>query len=146
MAAARARNRARIILLVSSKRTGHRPPTFRLSRSAYRRLRTICTDPRCACELQINGSEAQMRFRDRTEAGQRLATMLSAYAGTPDVLVLGLPRGGVPVAYEISRALGAPLDVFVVRKLGMPGHEELAMGAIASGGARVLNGDVIREL
>src|SRR5512142_2785917 len=82
-------------------------------------------------------------FRDRTEAGQLLAEQLSAYAGRPDVLVLALPRGGVPVASEVAKALGAPLDVFVVRKLGVPGHEELAMGAIASGGVRVMNDDVL---
>ena len=70
----------------------------------------------------------------------------STYAGRPDVLVLGLPRGGVPVAFEVAQALEAPLDVFVVRKLGVPGHEELAMGAIASGGVRVLNEDVIEAL
>lgn len=85
-------------------------------------------------------------FRDRTEAGQLLAERLTAYAGRPDVLVLALPRGGVPVAYEVARALGAPLDVFVVRKLGVPGHEELAMGAIASGGECVLNDDVVEAL
>jgi predicted phosphoribosyltransferase len=85
-------------------------------------------------------------FRDRTEAGLLLSERLAAYAGRPDVLVLALPRGGVPVGYEVARALGAPLDVFVVRKLGVPGHEELAMGAIASGGVRVLNDDVVEEL
>ena len=85
-------------------------------------------------------------FRDRSEAGQLLAERLVAYAGRPDILVLALPRGGVPVAYEVARALGAPLDVFVVRKLGIPGHEELAMGAIASGGVRVLNDDVVQAL
>ena len=85
-------------------------------------------------------------FRDRIEAGQLLAERLSEYAGRDDVLVLGLPRGGVPVAFEVAQALDAPLDVFVVRKLGVPGHEELAMGAIASGGVRVLNGDVVRAL
>jgi putative phosphoribosyl transferase len=83
------------------------------------------------------------RFRDRTEAGRRLADVLREYAGRPDVLVLALPRGGVPVAYEVARALDAPLDVFLVRKLGVPGHEELAMGAIASGGVRVLNERVL---
>ena len=82
-------------------------------------------------------------FRDRTEAGRMLAGQLAAYADRPDVLVLALPRGGVPVAYEVARALDAPLDVFVVRKLGVPGHEELAMGAIASGGVCVLNDDVV---
>ena len=86
------------------------------------------------------------RFRDRLDAGQILAGRLGAYAGDPSVIVLGLPRGGVPVAYEVARALGAPLDVFLVRKLGVPGHEELAMGAIASGGVRVLNRSVIDHL
>src|SRR5260221_2818383 len=74
-------------------------------------------------------------FRDRRDAGRVLAGLLEHYRGRDDVVVLGLPRGGVPVAYEIATALDAPLDVFVVRKLGVPGHEELAMGAIASGGA-----------
>lgn len=85
-------------------------------------------------------------FRDRREAGRRLARELGEYSNRPDVLVLALPRGGVPVGYEVARALHAPLDVFVVRKLGVPGHEELAMGAIASGGVRVLNDDVVRML
>jgi putative phosphoribosyl transferase len=85
-------------------------------------------------------------FRDRAEAGRLLAEQLAAYSGRRDVLVLALPRGGVPVAYEVARALGAPLDVFVVRKLGVPGHEELAMGAIASGGVCVLNDDVVQAL
>ena len=85
-------------------------------------------------------------FRDRREAGRRLADALSPFAAEPDLLVLGLPRGGIPVAYEVARALHAPLDVFVVRKLGVPGHEEVAMGAIASGGIRVLNGTMIRQL
>jgi len=82
-------------------------------------------------------------FRDRSDAGKFLAEKLSDYAGRPEVAVLALPRGGVPVAYEVARKLNAPLDVFVVRKLGVPGHEELAMGAIASGGVRVLNQDVL---
>src|SRR5262245_33306335 len=82
-------------------------------------------------------------FADRRDGGQALAEYLMAYANQPDVIVLGLPRGGVPVAYEIARTLHAPLDVFLVRKLGMPGHEELALGAIASGGMRVLNDEVI---
>ena len=86
------------------------------------------------------------RFRDRTQAGQLLATKLTAYANRPDVLVLALPRGGVPVAFEVARALHAPLDVLIVRKLGVPGQEELAMGAIASGGVRVLNDDVVQVL
>ncbi len=86
------------------------------------------------------------QYADRREAGRLLAGHLSAYAGRADVTVLGLPRGGVPVAFEVAAALGAPLDVFVVRKLGVPGHEELAMGAVAGGGVRVLNGDVIEEL
>ncbi|HEU5076777.1 MAG TPA: phosphoribosyltransferase [Polyangiaceae bacterium] len=84
-------------------------------------------------------------FRDRRHAGRVLAAALGKYRGT-DVIVLGLPRGGVPVAYEVARALGAPLDVFVVRKLGVPGHEELAMGALASGGLVVLNEYIVRSL
>jgi putative phosphoribosyl transferase len=78
-------------------------------------------------------------FRDRTDGGQSLALQLAKYKNNPDILILALPRGGVPVGYEIARALNATLDVFVVRKLGLPGHEEFGMGAIASGGARVLN-------
>ena len=85
-------------------------------------------------------------FRDRRDAGQVLATHLQAYADTPDVIVLGLPRGGVPVAAEVAAALHAPLDAFLVRKLGVPGHEELAMGAIASGGVRVLNEEIVSGL
>src|ERR1700737_2858520 len=85
-------------------------------------------------------------FRDRRDAGRFLAGLLEQYRGRPDVMVLGLPRGGVPVAYEVATALGAPLDVFVVRKLGVPGREELAMGAIASGGVVVINDDVVRGL
>ena len=84
-----------------------------------------------------------MRFRNRTEAGRVLATKLTAYSRLPNVLVLALPRGGVPVAYEVSEALQAPMDIFLVRKLGVPGHEELAMGAIATGGIRLLNQDVV---
>jgi putative phosphoribosyl transferase len=83
------------------------------------------------------------RFRDRADAGRALATHLSDYAGRAGIIVLGLPRGGVPVAREVARALRAPLDVFLVRKLGVPGHDELAMGAIASGGVRVVNRDVV---
>jgi predicted phosphoribosyltransferase len=82
-------------------------------------------------------------FADRREAGRALATRLNDYADRDDAVVLALPRGGVPVAYEVARALRAPLDVFLVRKLGLPGHRELAMGAIASGGVRVLNDDVV---
>jgi predicted phosphoribosyltransferase len=85
------------------------------------------------------------RFRDRTDAGRRLAAELGAYANDPDVRVFALPRGGVPVAYEVARTLGAPLDVFIVRKLGLPWHEELAMGAIASGGIMLLDRDLIRR-
>jgi putative phosphoribosyl transferase len=85
-------------------------------------------------------------FRDRREAGRLLARDLRAYGGRDDVIVLALPRGGVPVAYEVASALGVPLDVFIVRKLGVPGWEELALGAIASGGVRVLNDDVVRQV
>lgn len=87
-----------------------------------------------------------MKFRDRTEAGKALGAALERLSGRDDVVVLGLPRGGVPVALEVARALNAPLDVFVVRKLGVPGHEEYAMGAIASGGVRVLNQAAVRGL
>lgn len=86
------------------------------------------------------------RFRDRREAGQMLAAQLAAYMDRTDVLVLALPRGGVPVGFEIASALHVPLDVLVVRKLGVPGEEELAMGALAGGGIRVLNRDVVRYL
>jgi len=85
-------------------------------------------------------------FQDRTDAGRQLAEELLSYAGRDDAIVLALPRGGVPVAFEVAQRLGVPLDVFVVRKLGVPGHEELAMGAIASGGIRVLNEDVLYVL
>ena len=85
------------------------------------------------------------RFRDRAHAGRLLAERLRDYAGRDDVVVLGLPRGGVPVGYEIAGALDAPLDVFLVRKLGVPGHEEHALGAIATGGIRVLNTPVDRR-
>ena len=85
-------------------------------------------------------------FHDRQGAGVQLAAALTKYASDPKVLVLGLPRGGVPVAYQVALALHAPLDVFVVRKLGVPGHRELAMGAIASGGVRVLNPEVVESL
>src|SRR5881628_3352353 len=85
-------------------------------------------------------------FPNRTEAGRLLAGRLVKYAGRDDVIVLGLPRGGVPVAFEVAQRLGAPLDVFIVRKLGVPGFEELAAGAIASGGVRVLNEDVMRAI
>lgn len=85
-----------------------------------------------------------MLFQNRRDAGRQLAARLAHHADRDDVLVLALPRGGVPVGYEVAEALGAPLDVFLVRKLGVPGHEELAMGAIASGGVRVLNDRVLR--
>ena len=86
------------------------------------------------------------RFKDRRDAGRLLARKLSVYTNHTDVIVLALPRGGVPVAYEVALALNAPLDIFLVRKLGLPGREELAIGAIASGGIRVLNEDIIRVL
>lgn len=85
-------------------------------------------------------------FSDRREAGRELGRRLKAYAGRGDVVVLALPRGGVPVGYEVARAIGAPLDVFLVRKLGVPGHRELAMGALASGGVRVLDDALIEYL
>lgn len=90
--------------------------------------------------------DGQPRFRNREEAGRLLGDRLKHYAHRSDVVVLAIPRGGVPVGFQIATALHVPLDVFVVRKLGVPGHEELAMGAIASGGVRVLNDDVVQEL
>jgi putative phosphoribosyl transferase len=87
-----------------------------------------------------------MLFANRREAGRILASLLMRYADRDDVLVLALPRGGVPVGFEVAQALRAPLDVFIVRKLGVPGHDELAMGAIATGGVRVLNDDVVISL
>ena len=86
---------------------------------------------------------SQPAFANRRAAGKELARLLDRYRSQNDVIVLALPRGGVPVAYEVARALDAPLDIFLVRKLGLPGHQELAMGAIASGGVRVLNSDVV---
>ena len=96
-------------------------------------------------ELDGTG-DAMVEFTHRQEAGRRLAEALSAYQDRDDVVVLGLPRGGVPVAFEVARALRAPLDVFLVRKLGVPGNPELAMGAIASGDVRVLNEGVVRRM
>jgi len=92
------------------------------------------------------GAERTRRFHDRYEAGRRLAEELRAYAGRDEVSVVALPRGGVPVGYEVARALGAPLEVMQVRKLGVPGHEELAMGAIASGGVRIVSENVVEAL
>lgn len=100
------------------------------------------TEGRARCLLR-DGS-VMSRFRDRREAGRRLGAALQSYANRRDVIVLALPRGGVPVGYEVATRLAAPLDVFVVRKLGLPGHEELAMGALASGGLRVLDDELIR--
>lgn len=85
-------------------------------------------------------------FKDRFDAGRQLAEALREYADQPDVIVLALPRGGVPVAYEVAKAVNVPMDLFLVRKLGVPGHEELAMGAIATGGVRVMNPDVVQHL
>ena len=93
-----------------------------------------------------DSAERWSSFSDRHEAGRILAERLQKYAGRPDVIVLALPRGGVPVGYEVATALRVPLDVFVVRKLGVPGYGELAMGAIASGGVQVLNQDVVAQL
>lgn len=87
-----------------------------------------------------------MIFRNRKEAGQRLASRLEKYANREDVIVLGVPRGGVPIAFEVAQALNLPLDIFVLRKLGVPGHEDLAFGAIGSGGVRVLNANMVEQL
>ncbi len=94
----------------------------------------------------VHRQQPRRVFRDRREAGRVVAELLGAYRGRPDVVVLGLARGGIPVAYEVARALGAPLDAFIVRKLGAPGHEEFAIGALASGGRVVVNDDVVRGL
>src|SRR5205807_2109471 len=94
----------------------------------------------------FEGPGRGMIFRDRSEAGKYLANKLAQYTDREDLLVLALPRGGVPVGFEVARKLNAPLDIFLVRKLGVPGQEELAMGAIASGGVRVLNRDVVDYL
>jgi putative phosphoribosyl transferase len=95
---------------------------------------------------RMSDSGRPTRFPDRYAAGQRLARVLASWRGRPDVLVVALPRGGVPVGYEVARALGAPLEVMQVRKLGVPGHEELAMGAIASGGVRIVSDSVVEAL
>jgi predicted phosphoribosyltransferase len=95
---------------------------------------------------RVGESKMVTQFRDRRDAGKFLATKLTAFANQNNILILALPRGGVPVAYEIAKALHAPLDVMVVRKLGVPGQEELAMGAIATGGVRILNNDVLQFL
>ena len=94
----------------------------------------------------VDNYQSERVFRDRAEAGELLAEALASYAGRDDVVVLGLPRGGVPVAAEVARVLGAPLDVLVVRKLGAPGQEELAIGAIGEGGVRVLNEGLVRSI
>jgi len=108
---------------------------------------TTAHDGMDSAEHAAGSREPRLRpFRDLYEAGRQLATKLSTYAERPDVVVFALPRGGVPVAFEVARVLDAPLDVFLVRKLGVPGHEELALGAIAQGGVRVLNAEVVRSL
>ena len=104
------------------------------------RWRNLC----CGVTCEDLGVVMQERFLDRSDAGRQLALALAPYAGRSDAIVLGLPRGGVPVAFEIALALEAPLDVFVVRKLGLPGHEEFGIGAIASGGVRVVDDNVLR--
>jgi putative phosphoribosyl transferase len=96
--------------------------------------------------MSLKGNRMEHIFKDRHEAGQKLAQALAHYKNIPGVLVLGLPRGGIVVAFEVAKALEVPLDVFAVRKLGIPGHEELAMGAVASGGIRVLNEEIIHDL
>jgi putative phosphoribosyl transferase len=100
----------------------------------------------CQANLKSSFWRVAMRFRDRSEAGRLLAGALEGYKDRSDVIVLALPRGGVPVAFEVALALNVPLDLFIVRKLGVPGQEELAMGAIASGGIRTLNDRVIQQL
>src|ERR1019366_4615263 len=130
---------------------GHRALVGRAS--GCRKSRVCCARcddggrPHRRRRLTVPAEQAMLttRFRDRREAGRHLARALIGYASRPDVLVLGLPRGGVPVASEVASALDAPLDVLVVRKLGVPGHDELAMGAVASGGITVFNRDLIQH-
>src|SRR5215208_8348631 len=116
-----------------SRSLGQSSACFRTG-SPKARSRTSSTycRPSCASFGHEVSSRHQAPFRDRSDAGRQLAAQLARYAGRPDVVVLALPRGGVPVGYEVARELGAPLDVFLVRKLGVPGHEELAMGAVAT--------------
>jgi predicted phosphoribosyltransferase len=102
--------------------------------------------PRTSSRATEGKEAAMFRFKNRVQAGRYLAEGLMRYAGISDAVVLGLPRGGVAVAYEVAQKLTLPLDVFLVRKLGVPGYEELAMGAIASGGIRVMNDDVMRQI
>jgi putative phosphoribosyl transferase len=115
--------------------------------SGFRRFKEVCEGtglaPRIDTMSSSEASREYRRFRNRHEAGLALAGQLRQFAGRDDVVILGLPRGGIPVASTVAHALHAPLDVLVVRKLGVPGHAELAMGAIASGGVRVLNDDVV---
>lgn len=118
----------------------------RATLAGHARAADACVEPALVRKERRAERSYAMAFRNRTEAGQRLAAKLGAYAHRPDVLVLALPRGGAPVAYEVARALGAPLDIIVVRKLGVPYEPELAMGAIASGGVRVLNTEIIASL
>src|SRR5258708_31442942 len=122
----------------------------------FRRRELVSEPSRIPPAIWINGCTNRVTqernhlpgagFRDRREAGQQLAARLAPFARRDDIVVLALPRGGVPVAFEVARALQAPLDLFLVRKLGAPGHPELAIGALASGGVRVLNHDVLAEL
>src|SRR5438132_5402401 len=128
-----------------SSKSCRAPPTCLRSRAPSKKWRA---SPPIGSGSTCSPAEGETMslFRDRSDAGRRLAAALGAYAHRPDVLVLALPRGGVPVAFEVARALDAPLDLFLVRKLGLPGQEELAMGAIASGGVRVLNEDVVNGL
>src|SRR5204863_6862554 len=133
-----------------------RPLAVRRRAPRHRRLRRCRRSPssdgrragRAAARARRSGAAMTRSggYRDRSHGGHALAAELSALAGRDDVVVLALPRGGVPVAAEVARALGAPLDAFVVRKLGVPGHEELAFGAVASGRVRVLNDDVVGAL
>src|ERR1700704_5987211 len=115
-------------------------------RGLIRPIRLIGPITRFSMEFVRTLPDMLTIFRDRTQAGELLAERLRAYEKHPGAIVLALPRGGVPVGFEIANKLGLPLDVFVVRKLGVPGQRELAMGAIASGGVRVINDDVIRTL
>jgi predicted phosphoribosyltransferase len=115
-----------------------------MERAATQEVRHGPAIDACSSSRLREASTMSARFLDRHDAGRQLASRLLEYAGQPDVLVLALPRGGVPVAFEVAQALDAPMDVFLVRKLGLPSHPEFAMGAIATGGVRVLDDEVIR--
>ena len=132
------------VVRITKKSDGrHRP--LPISRQQWWRVESGHAALTDSTRLSKMDGGAAMNFIDRIDAGRRLAKKLEAYCGRKDLLVLGIPRGGVPVAFQVATELGAPLDVFVVRKLGVPGHEELAFGAIATGGVQVLDPEIVEE-